>query len=38
MNNEAKKLFLENYFNRGDCEGLLEKTKIIEKEKENGAS
>ena len=32
MNNEAKKLFLENYFNRGDCEGLLEKTKIIEKE------
>lgn len=32
MNNEAKKLFIENYFNRGDCEGLLEKTKIIEKE------
>ncbi len=32
MNNEAKKLFLENYFNRGDCEGLLEKTKTIEKE------
>ena len=32
MNNEAKKLFIENYFNRGDCDGLLEKTKIIEKE------
>ncbi len=32
MNNEAKKLFIENYFNRGDCEGLLGKTKIIEKE------
>ena len=32
MNNEAKKLFIENYFNRGDCEGLLEKTKTIEKE------
>lgn len=32
MNEEAKRLFLDNYYNRGDCEGLLEKTKIIEKE------
>ena len=27
MNNEAKKLFIENYFNRGDCDGLLKKQK-----------
>jgi hypothetical protein len=32
MNQEAKNLFLKNYFNEGDCEGLMDKTKIIEKE------
>ena len=32
MNQEAKNLFLKNYFNEGDCAGLMDKTKIIEKE------
>lgn len=32
MNQEAKNLFLKNYFNEGDCEGLMDKTKTIEKE------
>lgn len=32
MNEEAKKLFLANYHNEGDCQGLLEKAKTLKKE------
>lgn len=32
MLEETKKLFISNYNNEGDCAGLMEKTKIIEKE------